>query len=798
MASFCVTASASSESDDDEPYSAQREWQPWHVATGEMESLDYEEFDSAAGKGGATSVGGLSGWAVCLLIGVATALAAFAINLTVENVSGAKFLFTSAMLRSQGALPSFLFFAFVNVTLACAASAVTALYAPAAAGSGIGDVKAYLNGVDAPGLFLARTLAAKVVGAASSVAGGLAVGKEGPFVHIGAALGALAGQGGTRERHARWPWLAALRNDRARRDFVTCGASCGVAAAFRAPIGGLLFALEELATHWRAQLTWSCFAANAACVVTLRAAMRYCAGPPDGPGRCGAFDSTGALFLFDISPETGGQEEVRALELLPIALLAVSGGLLGAAFNAASEILCTWRRDVLAEKAPLAQVAEAALLSLCTSLVCFCVPLAFECTPCPRHLGDCPRSAEHPTGNFVGFGCASPSHYNDLATLLFNTPEAAIRNLFSSQTPGEYTAGSLITFFVLFFTLSLLTYGASLPSGLFVPSALCGACYGRLVGAALVRHVPSAEGIQEGTYALLGAAAFLGGATRMTVSLCVILLELTANLWLLPSVMAVLLIAKSTGDALNASVYDTHIALKRMPLLHAAPERLLRRVPALQLVAHQGGAPVSLPRLPRVSHLLRVLRRCPHNGFPVLDETGVLCGLVLRRTLLAMLRAKAGLRASPAREEEGALASAAAAMVDAVRWASTPAPPLRPIAAALSAEERRMFVDLSPWLNAAPHCVAADAPLAQVHALFRQLGLRHLLVLPRPPALGVLGVVTRKDLLGPVIRARAAEAERAGTPMGRRGRLTNERRTDSDELVPHSSRALSPRRNAPR
>lgn len=55
--------------------------------------------------------------------------------------------------------------------------------------------------------------------------------------------------------------------------------------------------------------------------------------------------------------------------------------------------------------------------------------------------------------------------------------------------------------------------------------------------------------IDEGTYALLGAASFLGGAMRVPVSLCVILLELTNNLNLLPLMMLVLLTAKAVGDA---------------------------------------------------------------------------------------------------------------------------------------------------------------------------------------------------------------------------------------------------------
>lgn len=56
--------------------------------------------------------------------------------------------------------------------------------------------------------------------------------------------------------------------------------------------------------------------------------------------------------------------------------------------------------------------------------------------------------------------------------------------------------------------------------------------------------VSSCRRIDEGTYALLGAASFLGGTMRMTVSLCVILLELTNNLNLLALMMLVLLVAK--------------------------------------------------------------------------------------------------------------------------------------------------------------------------------------------------------------------------------------------------------------
>lgn len=71
---------------------------------------------------------------------------------------------------------------------------------------------------------------------------------------------------------------------------------------------------------------------------------------------------------------------------------------------------------------------------------------------------------------------------------------------------------SLLTFSAVFFLQTVLCYGVALPTGLFVPGILCGAAYGRLVGVfvADLRPLVGSTSIDEGTYALLGAASFLG------------------------------------------------------------------------------------------------------------------------------------------------------------------------------------------------------------------------------------------------------------------------------------------------
>ncbi|RRT81713.1 hypothetical protein B296_00001884 [Ensete ventricosum] len=108
---------------------------------------------------------------------------------------------------------------------------------------------------------------------------------------------------------------------------VTCGCAAGVAAAFRAPVGGVLFALEEVTSWWRSQLMWRVFFTSAVVAVVVRSAMNWCKS-----GKCGHFGS-GGFIIWDISGLAFylfGQEDYSFQELLPMAIIGVIGGLLGA------------------------------------------------------------------------------------------------------------------------------------------------------------------------------------------------------------------------------------------------------------------------------------------------------------------------------------------------------------------------------------------------------------------------------------------------------------------------------------
>ena len=130
---------------------------------------------------------------------------------------------------------------------------------PVACGSGIPEVKCYLNGIGIPRIIRVKTLLCKVVGVTLSTAAGLPVGKEGPMVHSGAVVAAGISQGKTRLFglvDTSFSKFSDFRNDHEKRDFVACGTAAGVCSAFGSPIGGVLFALEEASSFFTIKLIW--------------------------------------------------------------------------------------------------------------------------------------------------------------------------------------------------------------------------------------------------------------------------------------------------------------------------------------------------------------------------------------------------------------------------------------------------------------------------------------------------------------------------------------------------------------
>ena len=150
----------------------------------------------------------------------------------------------------------YVYYVIMNALPVMIGSLLVTYVEPVATGSGIPLVKCYLNGIKIPKVVRLKTLVVKAIGVVTSVCGGLAGGKEGPMVHCGAVIAAGISQGKSSSFDKDFKMFRYFRDDHEKRDFVVCGASAGVAAAFGAPIGGLLFALEEAASFWNQSLIW--------------------------------------------------------------------------------------------------------------------------------------------------------------------------------------------------------------------------------------------------------------------------------------------------------------------------------------------------------------------------------------------------------------------------------------------------------------------------------------------------------------------------------------------------------------
>ncbi|XP_031107532.1 chloride channel protein CLC-b-like isoform X2 [Ipomoea triloba] len=625
-------------------------------------------------------------------------------------------------------LMGFAYFVGTNFLLTMSASVLCVFFAPTAAGPGIPEIKAYLNGIDTPNMFGATTLIVKIIGSIGAVSAGLDLGKEGPLVHIGTCIASLLGQGGPDDYRINWRWFRYFNNDRDRRDLITCGSSSGVCAAFRSPVGGVLFALEEVATWWRSALLWRTFFSTAVVVVVLRAFIEYCKS-----ANCGLFGRGGGLIMFDVSGET---VRYHAVDIIPITIIGVIGGILGSLYNHVLHKLLRLY-NLINEKGKLHKLLLSLSVSLFTSVCLYGLPFLGGCKPCDS-------SSSTSTGNLKQFNCPK-GYYNDLATLLLTTNDDAVRNIFSVNTPSRFNISSLAIFFMLYCILGLITFGIAVPSGLFLPIILMGSSYGRLLGIAMGKYTY----IDRGLYAVLGAASLMAGSMRMTVSLCVIFLELTNNLLLLPITMLVLLIAKSVGDCFNPSIYDIILELKGLPFLDANPEPWMRNMTVGEL-ADVKAPVVTLGGIEKVGRIVEVLKNTTYNGFPVVDEGVVgpgpgrateLHGLVLRTHLLLVLKKKYFMH-ERRRTEEWEVSEKFSWMDLAERWGKIED-------VAVTNDEMEMYVDLHPLTNTTPFTVSESISVAKAMVLFRQVGLRHMLIVPKYQAAGVspvVGILTRQDL----------------------------------------------------
>jgi CIC family chloride channel protein len=177
-------------------------------------------------------------------------------------------------------------------------------YFPDARGSGIPQTRVAL--VLQNGVIRIRTVIGKFICSSITLASGIALGREGPSVHIGAGIASVAGRRlGLSEAQIR--------------SLIPVGTAAAVAAAFNTPLAAVLFTLEEILDDLHARVVGSVVIGAATAWIILRLILG------DEP-------------LFHVPP----YQLVHPVEFAIYALLGLLGGLVSIAFVK----LLLWQRAV--------------------------------------------------------------------------------------------------------------------------------------------------------------------------------------------------------------------------------------------------------------------------------------------------------------------------------------------------------------------------------------------------------------------------------------------------------------------
>ncbi|KAF1972353.1 chloride channel protein 3 [Bimuria novae-zelandiae CBS 107.79] len=543
-----------------------------------------------------------------------------------------------------------------------------------AAGSGVAEVKVILSGFVLHGYLGVRTLVIKTLGLILSVASGLSLGKEGPYVHIATALGNVACR----------IFSKYSRNDGKRREILSASAACGVAVAFGAPIGGVLFSLEEVSYYFPSKTLFRTFFCCIAAALSLRFLNPY---------------GTNKIVLFEVRYIL----DWKFFELVPFIFTGALGGVLGALFIKASRIWArTFRRIAIIKKYPMLEVF---LVALVTGLLSFWN--RYTKLPVAELLFELASPCDTFTNSGDGL-CPTKEHIPEVLKVL-------------------------LVAFVIKAGLTVITFGIKVPAGIYVPSMVVGGLAGRMVGhavqlfalrfasAGLFGHCdpsgPPGSCVVPGVYAMVAAGATMTGVTRLTVTLAVILFELTGSLeHVLPFSLGIL-VAKWTADAIEPlSIYDLLTDMNAYPFLDNKVRPIFTselgditpRPRQERIIDISGSALVSATELREKQQYLQMVGEID-GGLPILKH-GVLVGLIPAPDLQFAL--------DKLDDEENTLCL----MSPLVDWAAG----REHMADSYEEVENS---DFTPYIDPAPVALDIHSPMDLVYECFVKLGLRYICVL---------------------------------------------------------------------
>lgn len=460
----------------------------------------------------------------------------------------------------------------------------------AAAGSGVPEVKTILSGFVIRGFLGIKTLFLKSVGLVFSIASGLAVGKEGPFVHLATCVGNVSCR----------LFNKYSENDLKRRQILAAASSAGVALAFGSPIGGVLFTLEEISYYFLPHHLFRIFFCALLSALFLLFWNPY---------------NRGTIVLFEIFYNT----DWMMWELFSFLFIGICGGIYGGLFCKFSGRW--WPQHFRAFKVIKNHPRlEVIIIAVVTAILTYhnnytrsavAELLLALASPCQHDLGTSSINSTTTQPSIAIFGPSSlyssfipPIQSSSISsTTLLNvlgTSKKLCPTNFDELPDVVYP---LLYALIVKVFLTAITFGLKVPAGIYVPTMVVGALFGRIFGILLqyaghhwsqffidigletVTSSTSTNGsgafitaaleasnavtkIIPGTYAMAGAGAFMAGVTRMNLTLAVILFEITGSLrYVMPFSIAILVANWVSNIIEPQSLYEMLIESNDFPFL---------------------------------------------------------------------------------------------------------------------------------------------------------------------------------------------------------------------------------------
>eukprot|EP01061_Rhynchopus_euleeides_P016451 TRINITY_DN27731_c0_g1_i1.p1 TRINITY_DN27731_c0_g1~~TRINITY_DN27731_c0_g1_i1.p1 ORF type:complete len:1026 (+),score=383.43 TRINITY_DN27731_c0_g1_i1:274-3078(+) len=721
-------------------------------------------------------------WVVYALIGMFVGLFAFMLLNTIALLSKKRRkLFESALGSSEwygSNWGAFLIWLSFSVVLVGASTGLCGLW-PHAAGSGVPDVMAYLNGVTFPKVFNLKTLLSKLFSCALAVAGGLPCGPEGPMIHIGALIGAGLGTGRSRTLKTSLKLLEVFRNPRDHRDFITGGACAGVACAFSAPIGGLLFVVEEMSSFFSKKALWMAFFSSLVAIFTVNTLTSKFEGwqlRENVVTKCtaGASWNSEYTILF----KANSFQDVNLLSVPFVVILGIICGLFGTLFTFMNIKVARFRMHRI-NKSTKRRMLEPIVILVLFMTTMFALVVALPCKSKPPFDLN---AGTNGTGSLEYFDkiCTNPrEEYHPFGTLVFASAEETVklllrRGMIDERTTsntgfGLFSYETLVLWFCVYFIFACWCAGTYLSSGLVIPMLIMGSALGRFYGLAISDVMEKVVGenclgvdawVDPGVFALYGAAGFFAGVSRLSFSLCVIIVEITGDIPHLPNVMICAMVAKQVADFFTHPLYHALLELRCVPFLDFDVHLPYLDCYTARDLIRANGRLVTLNTKETVANVVRCLYDNPHNAFPIVSHhpefhtegAGILRGTVLRSTLEEMLWYlddcdRQGLNPELDYTE-------LVRIREKMFWERQRGPPWKD---AIPEHLAGRTLDLIPLTNTSAFSIPDSFSVSASYYLFRGMGLRHVVVVNKFNS--VVGMLTRKDLVGHAILKNTMESQ---------------------------------------